>query len=122
MQVKEKYYVSKYRDVWVDGEWEVEKCKEERTRYVEVAADWKSLIILDMTRYDDSWDNVVSCTLTEEELCKKFDDGYGSHEGKPFTLWTKTRVYFPLVYDGAEWVGSVSREPDGIPTTHFGGG
>ena len=122
MRVKEKYYVSKYRDVWVDGELEVEKYKEERTRYVEVAADWKSLIILDMTRYDDSWDNVVSCTLTEEELCKKFYDDYGLPEGKPFTLWTKTRVYFPVVYDGAEWVGSVSREPDGIPTTHFGGG
>lgn len=73
-----------------------------------------------MTEHNDSWDNVVSCTLTEEELRKSFDSGYGGPEGKPFTLWTETRVYFPVVYDGAEWVGSVSRNPDGNLTEHIG--
>ena len=81
---------------------------------------WKSMITEEMESHDDSWDNVVSCTLTEEELCKTFDDGYGAPEGKLFTLWTETRVYFPVVYDGAEWAGSASRNPDGNPTEHIG--
>ena len=96
--------------------------KEMRTRPVWVDSDWKSLITEAMTVHDDSWDNVVSCTLTEEELCEFFDEGYGGPEGKPFTVWTKTRVYFPAVYDGLEWVESVSRNPDGNPTHHVGGG
>ena len=83
--------------------------------------NWKSLIAETMKSHNDSWDNVVSCTLTEEELRESFDAGYGYPEGKPFTLWTKTRVYFPTVYDGAEGVGSVSRNPDERPTEHFGG-
>ena len=84
--------------------------------------NWKSLITVDLERHNDSWDNVVSCTLTEEELLETFYDGYGSPEGKSFTLWTKTRVYFPAIYDGSEWVESVSRDPDGNSTKHVGGG
>ena len=76
----------------------------------------------EMKSHDDSWDNVVSCTLTEEELRESFDDDFGGQEGKPFTVWTETRVYFPAIYDGAEWVESVSRNPDGKPTGHVGGG
>ena len=53
-------------------------------------------------------------------LCK-FGNGFGAHEGIPFTMWTKKRVYFPVEYDGAEWVSSVSRNPDGEPTGHVGG-
>ena len=94
--------------------------KEMRQRRVWVDSDWKSLILEVMDEYDDSWDNVVSCTLTEEQLCKSFNEGYGEPEGKPFTLWTEKRVYFPAVYDGMEWVGSVSRVPDGNPTKHVG--
>ena len=85
-------------------------------------ANWKSKITFELEMNDESWDNVVSCTLTEEGLRESFDDSYGREEGKPFTLWTKTRVYFPVTYDGAEWVGSVSRNPDGNPTEHVGGG
>ena len=84
--------------------------------------DWKSLITDEMKEHDDSWDSFVSCTLTEEELCEQFDELSCSSDGEPFTLWTKTRVYFPVVYDGIKWVGSVSRKPDGKPTEHFGGG
>ena len=94
--------------------------KEMRTREVWVNGDWKSLIIKAMTVHDDSWDNVVSCTLTEEELCEQFNEGYGAPEGKPFTVWTEARVYFPAVYDGREWVESVSRNPNGNPKYHVG--
>jgi len=50
------------------------------------------------------------------------DQGDGGTEGAPFTLWTAKAVYFPVQYDGAEWVGSASRHPDGVPTQHQGGG
>ena len=82
--------------------------------------NWKALITFEMEMEDESWDDVVSCTLTEEGLYEAFDNGFGREEGKPFTLWTKKRVYFPVCYDGKEWVSSVSRNPDGIPTEHVG--
>ncbi len=83
--------------------------------------NWKELIQLKMNCYNETFDDVVSSTLTEEELLKEFYCGYGGSEGVPFTLWTTNRVYFPAVYDGAEWVESVSRNPDGKPTSHIGG-
>ena len=83
--------------------------------------NWKELIQLQMKIHEETFEDVVETTLTEEELVEPFDAGYGGSEGKPFTLWTTHRVYFPVVYDGAEWVESVSRNPDGKPTYHFGG-
>jgi len=83
---------------------------------------WKKMLDEEMKNNSESWDDVVSNTMTEEEMVKKFDSGFGSSEGIPFTVWTKESVYFPVVYDGAEWVGRVSRNPDGKPTKHQGGG
>ena len=83
--------------------------------------NWKELIQHEMKKQKETFENVVSSTLTEKELLKEFDDGFGGSEGLPFTLWTTNRVYFPVVYDGAEWVASVSRNPDGKPTSHLGG-
>ncbi len=83
--------------------------------------NWKELIQHEMNKRKETFDDVVSSTLTEEELLKEFDCGFGGSEGVPFTLWTTNRVYFPAVYDGAEWVESVSRNPDGKPTSHIGG-
>ena len=68
------------------------------------------------------WSDVVSCTLAPCEMDRQFDDGYGGANGAPFTLWTSARVYFPVVYDGAEWVGSVPRDPCAEATAHIGGG
>jgi hypothetical protein len=83
--------------------------------------NWKELIQEEMKDHNQTFEDVVECTLTDEELQVSFDSGYGCSEGAPFTLWTTHRVYFPVVYDGAEWVGSVSRNPDGKPTYHLGG-
>lgn len=83
--------------------------------------NWKELIEYEMKIHEETFEDVVEYTFTKEELVEPFDDGYGCSEGIPFTLWTKNRVYFPVVYDGAEWVGSVSRNPDGKPTYHLGG-
>lgn len=93
-------------------------------------ATWRELITQAMTGEwrdtppvaPDSWDNLIKCTLTEDELDVEFDEGYGVPEGKPFTLWTKTRVYFPCKYDGREWVGWTWREPCEWATEHQGGG
>jgi hypothetical protein len=84
-------------------------------------SNWKELIQEEMEQQGETFEDVVECTLTDEELLVEFDSGFGWGEGAPFTLWTTNRVYFPVVYDGAEWVGSVSRNPDGKPTYHLGG-
>jgi len=54
---------------------------------------------------------VVAMTCTEPDLDVVFDGSYGCVEGKPFTLWTKQRVYFPTAYDGSEGVSSAPRNP-----------
>ena len=83
---------------------------------------WRSLITKELENQNETWVDVVSCTLLEKELDEEFDAGFGGVEGKPFTLWTHDRVYFPVCYDGAEWVASVSRLPDAVSTSHVGGG
>lgn len=83
--------------------------------------NWKEMIEFEMKGHQETFEDVVECTLSEEQLVKNFDCGYGGTEGEPFTVWTANRVYFPICYDGAEWVESVSRNPDGKPTPHFGG-
>jgi hypothetical protein len=85
-------------------------------------ATWRGKITVTMGVNGDSWAEVEACTLSESELDEKFNAGFGSPEGEPFTVWTKSRVYFPLCYDGSEWCGSVARHPDGKPTDHQGGG
>lgn len=96
---------------------------------------WRELITWEMEDRGDSWDNVVSIALPDKpypiyagssrwatpNLDADFDDGFGTHEGCSFTVWTDHYVYFPAVYDGKEWVASVSRNPDGVPTEHVGG-
>jgi len=62
-----------------------------------------------------------TCSSPEEEMAREFDDGYGSGQGAPFHAWTAQRVYFAVVYDGAEWVGSVPRNPCSEETQHHGG-
>jgi len=56
------------------------------------------------------------------DLDKSFDPGYGGPEGSSFTAWGHNFVYFPVCYDGSEWVGFVSRHPNNTPTDHLGGG
>lgn len=64
---------------------------------------------------------IIACTLDEAGLAREFCDGFGGTEGKPFTAWTENRVYFPVQYDGAEWVESVPRDPCSEATNHAGG-
>jgi len=82
---------------------------------------WAELIASAMKDRGETLADIVSTTLSESEMQDRFYAGYGCHEGLPFTAWTANTVYFPVVYDGAEWAGSVARNPDGKPTDHRGG-
>lgn len=55
------------------------------------------------------------------EVCREFNSGYGSGNSPYFTIWTNKSVLFPGVYDGAEWLQAVPRNPCGIATPHVGG-
>lgn len=43
---------------------------------------------------------------------RKFDAGYGGHEGEPFIGFTEQFVYVCGTYDGAEWIVAVPRSPE----------
>lgn len=64
----------------------------------------------------------MNTTLTDDELSAEFNTGYGNQKGEPFTAWGEKFVYFPVCYDGAEWVGSAPRNPCEVKTYHQGGG
>lgn len=70
-------------------------------------------------RRDDS--PFVAVAPDEAALDVEFDAGYGGAEGPPVLIWTEDRVYFPVVYDGAEWLGSAPRNPQAEGQAHVGG-
>lgn len=82
---------------------------------------WKKQLKYELEENGEDFDCIISSTLTEEQMNVEFDGGYGAVEGEPFTVWTNDYVYFPCSYDGSEWVGSASRNPNGKPTKHQGG-
>ncbi len=78
---------------------------------------WRELIAREMHNKNDSFDNIeFSISREENWLDLEFSTGYGA----PFTLWTKTRVYFPVQHDGSEWCGSAPRNPCEEIMKHFG--
>lgn len=83
---------------------------------------WDELIRREMEKHGETWRDAVSaCVVDDKSMGRKFNDGFGTSEGDPFTVWTEKRVYFPAVYDGAEWCASVARNPGGPATEHIGG-
>lgn len=82
---------------------------------------WRKLIGEAMEDKGESFADVVAIAPADLDLDRQFDSGFGGSKGHPFTLWTKKRVYFPVVYDGAEWVGSVARDPCDEASCHHGG-
>jgi hypothetical protein len=69
--------------------------------------------------HDDS--PLIAVAPDESVLDEEFDSGYGSSEGPDVLLWTEQRVYFPVVYDGAEWLASAPRNPVAEGQKHVGG-
>lgn len=83
-------------------------------------ANWKQMLKEEFEQTGDDFSKMIT-TLSEDELIEEFYDGYGGHEGKPFTAWGEKYVYFPIVYDGSEWVGSAPRNPCNEAMEHQGG-
>ena len=83
--------------------------------------NWKQMLIEAFEETGDDFEKMET-TLTSEELVKEFDDGLGLSEGTHFTAWGEMYVYFPVVYDGAEWVGYAPRNVCDIRTSHWGDG
>jgi hypothetical protein len=79
--------------------------------------NWRNMI----TQALPKGENIIACTISDEELDRKFYDGYGSIDGTPFTAWSENWVYFPLCYDGSESVGSAPRNPCDRSMEHQGG-
>ena len=81
---------------------------------------WKEAIEIEMEVHADSWENGESVVVRDGgDIETRFDSSEGKTEGKPFCVWTRDRVYFPLTYNGMEAVGSVSRNPDQRPVVHL---
>ena len=81
---------------------------------------WRKLLEEEFQIQNDSWKNIVMMAPSDGKwLDYYFDNDSNVIEGVPFTVWTKNRVYFPLSFDGSEWVGSVSKIPNGIATAHL---
>ena len=81
---------------------------------------WANMLKEAFAEKEEDYSKMIT-TLTEAELNKEFNDGFGSSEGKPFTAWGEKYVFFPVVYDGAEWVGCAPRKPSDEKCSHVGG-
>jgi len=73
-----------------------------------MSTNWKEQIQKTMLNTGDSFDNLVFSTMSKEELEEPFTYNLW---GKPFTLWTKDYVYFPLTYNGYDSAGYAPRNP-----------
>lgn len=65
---------------------------------------------------------IVHVAPNEAMLDVKFYGGFGGTDGPAVLIWTEQRVYFPVTYDGAEWLGSAPRNPIDQGQDHVGGG
>lgn len=65
---------------------------------------------------------VVAVAPDEATLGVEFDAVSGVDEGKPVLVWAEKRVYFPVQYDGSEYLGSAPRNPQSEGQRHVGGG
>jgi hypothetical protein len=80
--------------------------------------NWATLIAQEMACHGETFADVVSSTLSDDQLRQMFDRDFGGKKAPSFTVWTADRVYFPTEYDTAQDVASVARNPDGKPTEH----
>ncbi|MGH3098473.1 MAG: hypothetical protein ACRDMV_21010 [Streptosporangiales bacterium] len=79
---------------------------------------WKTELAQTMQETGDT-SPVIAYAPDEAAFDIQFENG-GSN-GPDVLAWTKTRVYFPVVYDGAEWLGSAPRNPQAYGQHHVGG-
>lgn len=61
---------------------------------------------IDRAIRDSLLGHMAFCGESADDILSACVKGYDT-----FTVWTKTRVYFPATYDGDVWVTSVPRDP-----------
>lgn len=82
---------------------------------------WRKLIYQELARYNDGKQVVGWATEGLFNLDAEFNNDFGNDNGASFTMWTLTRVYFPVIYDGLVSVKSVPRNPCVEVTAPIGG-
>ena len=83
--------------------------------------NWRKLLAVAAGSHGETVEQ-LTISIDEGGLDLEFNDGFGGQEGVPFTAWSDNWVYFPIQYDGSEWVGSAPRNPCDIKMLHQGGG
>jgi len=68
---------------------------------------WREMIADEMKDRGDEWGNIIETDLTGEQADSEL---YASDECCNFTVWTHTRVYFPLSYGKSYWCASGARK------------
>ena len=122
--------LTEYKGIWESIAGTVEMF----SAYQESAFDhrhtnWYQLIERQLEKVGDSFQNFIALYYKGKflinvdkmtELLKEniFDSTYGHLDGLPFTLWTNEYVYFPLKYDGSEYVGFAPRNPAMMSMDH----
>lgn len=71
-------------------------------------ANWRTMLNKHLERLGIMDQPIIVC---DGDFDREFYDGYGGSEGDPFTVWTEDYVFFPTVYDRAEWISYVRRNP-----------
>lgn len=67
-------------------------------------------------------DQIIAKAPSDEAIWDEvFDGGYGGSQGKPILAWSKQYVYFPVTYDGSEWIDRAPRNPQPDGQSHTGG-
>jgi hypothetical protein len=83
-------------------------------------ATWRQFLKARMAAVGDA-SPVVAVAPNESALDVNFDEDYGTSEGPAILIWTADRVYFPVTYDGMEWLDSAPRNPVSEGQAHVGG-
>lgn len=81
---------------------------------------WAKALEEARTLQGDNSDLVARAPDDEAVWSREFDDDYGGRKVRPVLAWTVDRVYFPVVYDGAEWLDSAPRHPIADGEGHVG--
>lgn len=81
-------------------------------------ATWRELLNEAMREALDH--RPITVAPSEDVLDVEFDDGFGTPKGPSVLVWTEARVYFPVAFDGVEWMDSAPRHPTREGQPHVG--
>lgn len=81
---------------------------------------WRAELVSARSECGDTT-GVVAVAPGDSTLDIPFNGGYGTSQGPDVLVWTETHVYFPVVFDGKEWLGSAPRNPTPRGQEHLGG-